>query len=682
MLFVSLVGTQTFSILNPFLAANKNLRIKKVAMLCTKYTGPYANSLKSRMEQENTSVDVHTISNALVSVSGDLPSCVDVFKKILADSDGIIFNLAGGMNYQIGACLLEADLSKCSFLYPEQAMVHHIVFHSDNTIENTHFKVASLEDVLKMQHVPFSSVDAEDIIYKLEKQEMKTVFQRIGLQKILNDPRYQPIKIRDVNFHMFWNNGNHLNFLRVIKRSMSDDQTRRDYLAEARKLIELANNRNAFGELYDREIGLITNDKPIAERIGTEAPKIRVFLTGTIPETNAAAADLKEFVIGAFCGENAGVETIELLNPLPAKNSTALILALGENVTNTYNTIWSHNTAHVILLYTPHDKNIQRLVQAIKKYKKLIPAARITLYPVDIAGLKILDLPKPDAEDIQVNISPGTKGQAAFLSLWARKYGAKVYTNDKGFLKRLDDFSFASPMKAPPPNSYLHLAGFLLNSSGNDISLQIHKKYKFMIDFCRVCIKSNINLIKILYNTIKVNGYKWKIGKKGERVLYVAGQKKQFKFSISDGKWFEQVVGYAIKDCGADDVQVRIRTDWNADLRKIFIERNKLENEGHKIFMTDLDVSARFGSHYYLISCKTNFNQDNLDHDITEAEAMAKLFGRFGIPMYCVFDYLGEPNDLANKNVFVFGPKTLTNSKAMKQLITRARENRQTTRAI
>jgi len=376
---------------------------------------------------------------------------------------------------------------------------------------------------------------------------------------------------------------------------------------------------------------------------------------------------------------NAGAEIIELQNPLPAENSTALILALGENAANTYNTIWSHKPSHVILLYTPHDKNIQRLVQAIKGYKKLMPVARITLYPVDIAGLKILDLPKPDAADIQVNISPGTKGQGSFLSLWARKHGAVVYTNDKGFLKRLDDSSFASPMEAPPPNSYLRLAGFPLNPPGYDISLKTHEKSKFMLDFFRACIKSNISLSDIFRRTIKVNGYKWKIGSHGQRGLQVPGRKKPVELAMQ-GKWFEQLVGYVMKDCGADDVQLRIRTDWNAEMREFLIERHQRENEPHKIFMTDLDVTARFGSYYYVISCKTLFEQDNLKRDINEVDAMASLFGRFGISMYCAFEYPGEPDDSVNKNVFVFGPKTFTNPEAMKQLLIRAREGRQTTK--
>jgi|GEM_PF-6163947 len=73
MLFVSLVGTQTYAILNTFLAANQKLRLNRAALLCTSYTESHANSLKPRMEQENTSVDIHIISNALVPVATGMP---------------------------------------------------------------------------------------------------------------------------------------------------------------------------------------------------------------------------------------------------------------------------------------------------------------------------------------------------------------------------------------------------------------------------------------------------------------------------------------------------------------------------------------------------------------------------------------------------------------------------------
>lgn len=143
------------------------------------------------------------------------------------------------------------------------------------------------------------------------------------------------------------------------------------------------------------------------------------------------------------------------------------------------------------------------------------------------------------------------------------------------------------------------------------------------------------------------------------------------QWSLKNGKWFEDLVGYVLSDLNADDVNTGTSIAWSEAM-----ETSLLNRHGMLTAMNEIDVVARFGINYYVVSCKATA-KEAVNELTTEVMAMASLFGRFTVPMLCFLRYYGKPYN--HNGVYIFGCKTLCDKEKMKELLQSSLNEKRTT---
>lgn len=639
MIYLSIAGTQSLAVLNPLLSLLKQgKRPERAVFLATERSENTANSIKkfliaSHGFNDNT-VEIIPISDSLESV-GDRKPAQEVVKEL--ENEEVFFNLAGGMNFQITACAFTVNLDNSAFMYPDSECVHLIKIGQGGL---SHEKLALPDpvDVLKLQGVKFE---------KCREERHKFLSFILGECKIqLPEGTQEHIKIGDVVFDCVSNKGNNLKFLKVIHKSKGDKRLDNYFLNEARKVIALANSREDFGELFHREILVLTNHKIVEEHINREGQgKVTAEFLAEEKFLPYTCAHMKQFfygtpaysyIRGRHVTENTGVNKIG--------NST-LFVTLGEDILPGLIALWSHKPAKVCFLYTPDNEHILAFKNSILANKNLLPVREVSFYPVSLLGYEIFDFPISD-ENIEVNVTSGTKAQGFFLSLFAREKNGEVYSLNTRTQRVEQIFPESGETKgslqAPAPVMFLKLKGEDVLEYGVDKGALM--KEKNLYENLRISIRNK--------GGGGVNGRRFPEG----------------------GEWFEKFIGYIMAECGANDVQVRVRTKWSEGTRRYLEEKYKRE----VLHRTDMDVIARFNSNYYIIECKSQKKIGNTKVIADKMKADAPLFGRFTIPLIAHLHHKGEPQNI--NGVYVFGPETFTNYDAMRSLLEKALTEKKTTR--
>lgn len=626
-IFISLVGTQILAVLNPLLSILRENKPELIVLIPTVKTLDKANSIKAYLEEKLKIENVVEISSSELIADAQFPPAHEIVRKY--SDRPIYFNLAGGMNFQIASCVSHLDYKNTTFLYPESTGVHQIRVVDDKVLSHKILplpKVENLLEIFKMQGVK---------LIKLNQNRSNFFTWALKLSN-LSVPRdaLENIEINRVAFDLVINLGNEIRFLKVIHKSTDDRRTSEDFLSEVDKVVDFALDRNRAYELYHRKIFVLTNIPTISERIKKEG-------SGKVEVIDGLNRDLCVSGLRLFFGYQeqspqlfkSQIETYETSKNQHSK--TILLTSLGENLMPTLIALWSHRPSKAILFYTPGDSEILKIKNALVSNLDLLPVSSVSFYPVSITGQEILKMPKPDDGSVEVNISPGTKGHGAFLTLWAKVHSAEIFSIEtkSQTLKSISTGAEKS-LSAPSPVAYLRLTGKELLSIGKDKEslLSNSKFYEDMLD--KICRQGTI---------------------------YIKGDV------------FEELVGYVFAKLDADDVNVRVRTRWSEKTEKFLI--NKYGMTPH---MTDIDVVARFGVNYYVISCKAGKVSD-FDHVTREVSAAGKaLFGRFTVPLVSHFLY-SEVEPMLKNGVWIFGYKTLINQDSIRELIEKAIKERRTT---
>ena len=685
MRFVSIVGTQVMAVLNPLLALkNANYKIEGIDLFTTsnKKSTSHAATIKNFLLGKSlfkpVQVNVIEISDSLeADVNGRHPVQKELQK--LVQNGEIAFNLAGGLNFQIAACVYELPQENCLYLYPDALSVHALRLDGGNVTFDDLLPLPDPEDVLRLQGIDFNDAKGYKtspfLLYALKKTEVTLPVKNI-----------RPVCInKAIFFDHFWNDGNELRFLKVIHVPKEGSKKADHYLTEGRKVIALATTREAFGELYHRRIAILTNNPTVAERLREEGGgKINVIeqthdKTGRDKELKKGIKIFFESVPLTAINEEE-THFINVKGPETEAKST-LYMPLGRNLMPTLIALWTHRPYEAYLLFTPNDPEIQKIKTGLISNMQIIPAKKLCFIPISIEGSEILTLPKiqQDSAQIEVNVSPGTKGHTAFLSFWSKLHGIDMYSLEtkSQILQGITNNKRRS-LQGPSPLEYLRLSGKVIKATGTEPKtlLSRSKTYDGVNAFIQemAAEKGNINDFPAKNIDLKQTNYKLLEHQRGQ-ITREQGKRKSIQWHLDEGKWFENFVGYCLLKCGADDVQVRIRTAREPESEKYL----QGKYPGEKIFLSDIDVVARFAANYYVISCKaTKMQATNITAD--EIAAMATLWGRFAIPLVAFLKYGDEPFQAYN-GVFVFGYKTFTDYEALKNLLQKAIKQKQKTAA-
>jgi len=461
------------------------------------------------------------------------------------------------------------------------------------------------------------------------------------------------------------------------------------YLAKARDVINAALERSTFNDLFHRRILVFTDKKSQRQRIDSTSKLEMVHIDKKLPENR-----IKTKLISTLKLDGANLSTGIFYTRLTLNDSlssSVLFLDLAKDILPSMIALFSHRPERVVFIYTPGDPAIEKNIESIKKNRELLAAIKVKqveFYPAGYLGLEILDIPKPDEKKIWINITPGLKSHVLFLVTLSNNMGGEIFSMDNkaGMLKNLMTQE-CSPLSGPDPSALLRLQGEnFLNSyhAGKRICKKSHKQNKAwdgILSFIRLLNKQDESIIPLFLERhssddtqrFKGAGYK---SNNGNATITLKGQ-KPIKFDMNGGEWFESLVGYAMLQCGADDVRCRIRTEHFKEIQK-----KALKGGYKKPFKDDIDVAALFGSRYFIISCKAT-EEKNTKKYSEEAKAFANLFGRFAQPMLCFLKYDGEPVlPHNNDGVAVFGYRTFIDPEKMKKLLKETATGRQTTHTL
>jgi len=681
MRYVSLMGTQSIAVLNPLLSLKENGEAPEgVILLATAQTQKRAESLRDHIVAagfEKSAIDIQPVSLTLETDAEGRPAAPEVLRELISAHQRIYFNIAGGLNFQIAACVRAVRPEDCVFLYPESEGVHRFEIRDFRLSSETLLSLPPVVDVLTIQN----------IVHRLDTPKkrhplMNKALSISGIRRPKN--AVSNLVIGEVVFDLAINHGNGMKFIKAIQNIGKEGRSQKRLLAEARKVIRIALNREDFGELYHRDIAVLTADPLIAERIETEGGgKVDVIHLKNLKKNNPLSClPLKMFLSGvpvaAPRADKTGKSPVETGEATPP----ALYAPIGTEILTTLIALWSHKPNTTVLFYTPQDPEANRHKESLASAKKILPAKQVHFHPVDITGKGILDLPDPPAGNSAVNITPGTKGHAFFLTLWAMKHGMKIHSIAAKTHQLMEiPEGPARPLQAPAPVSFLKATGVGVISYGEDKERLIQNQDNF---------KSVLRVLMAIANdpALSISDFPLKrietrdfvgtpiSGKKDQRLRITEKETRQPFYLTIDAKdeWFERLVGFAMAECGAQDVQIRVRTSWRKETENHLKQKFQTGPRPHK---TDIDVVARFQTTYYVVSCKSGKNY-SMKQTTAEADAVARLFGRFTIPMACFLRHDGPPRKDDN-GIYIFGYQTLADAEALKGVIQQAADERRKT---
>lgn len=672
MLYASLIGTQVMSVLNPLMGLiDQKKRPQQVYLLPTSETLRRAEAIQGFLERrhgfQKADLIIEQISDSLSQDNkGHLPAH-EMLSHISSGNAEIALNVSGGLNFQVAAALLSADPDRFLFLYPESACIHAIHIQTGKLKHST-WPLPKPADVLSLQEVPHDDYQVT----------IPPLFQRLLTDCKINLPdSLKSVMVGNVYFDLVWNMGNVMRFVRVIQSSKLDGKKPKDYKMEARDIISLAVGKEQFGELYHRSICVVTNHATVAERLRAEASgKVHtVFYYDGMPhdERKKAYRDFASFMAPSETGLGTVQGSLEVFETgRKNQGSGALYVPLGRDPLPTMIAIWTHQPKELHLLYTPGDPRVETVAKAFRNERKLIPAEVVTCWPVDIVGTGILKtLPQPTASGSGANITPGTKGQTSFLSLWAKANGVPIFsirTQTAEAVEIPDGRKISA--KAPEPLDYLRLAGANLASPGED-PRAFSNGYRSM---CEGVLQmfSDLKDAGGSLRSFPFKSFNYKtisFSREGDQAN-ISVKRGNYSFNMEKGGfWFEKVVGFAALKAGADDVRVGVKTAWSSTTEAFLMSKHSSgpDTESDKQFMTDIDVVVKKGINYYAISCKATEARE-LEQTTDEAVAFASVLSRFVVPMVCFLRYDGEPYKERN-DVVVFGWKSLASSRLMEALL-------------
>jgi hypothetical protein len=470
-----------------------------------------------------------------------------------------------------------------------------------------------------------------------------------------------------------WNSGNTMNFL---KRSTQGLEYRN---SENPSVVDRART----GQLYHRKIHILTQDSNLFERATFESlGKVQVYQycnykkTGK-PDLESLGAELFKafFRPTQNTPQPSDLTSCEKINPGGSyKAGTTLAVFMGADPVTTLISIWSHQPETLWLLYTSGSPQVERLKEYLYNHSDRLPVHRVIFQNVDFAGTYLMKLPAPAVGQLAVNVSPGTKSHTFFLTRWAMANLADVYSiNNTDASMQPISSGVTLPKKIPAPVVFLEVKGEAIKSTwGGRAEL--------------LCIESKLLDLKRFIDLIHEDSAKVRQFPNGGTGHIEAGSAVFFKqardlgriefdggkhfveFSLEQNIWLEQLVGYMMLKCGAQEVAVSTKVRWSAETEMRLQKHHKafLKNDGDFTAKNDYDVIAAFGGTYVMVECKSG-NDESETKMISQCRGLVSTLPRFTLPMLCRFNYHGEPKK--QDDVWIFGHRTLTDAAALKNLI-------------
>jgi len=651
------------AVLNPLLSLiERGEKPSTVCLLATSQSNAHAEAVKQYLVQKGMydceDILKKRISSTMNQDDDGYPPAHQILTEMFPDAE-LVFNVAGGMNFQVVVCARQMNMEKCLFLYPETDCIHAVRICAGNMIDHQKYSLpAPLDPVelLVLQGEKFQIVS---------RNHHRLLTAALNACKIKAPANGKALIIKNVTFDYVWNCANGLKYVKVLDENAG--------ISDVRALIEFALNRDNAHELYHREVAAITNDFDNARRLRDEGGGKIVVLQKTKGNASFLPTMRRFFNIAAAPRITENPLSISTGNTL--SQDSELYTVLGADITPTLIAVWSHKPQRLHLIYTPSDHQIVKLKESMLKFKHLLPVENVTFHPVSINGHEVLNICAGNSQNMLFNVTPGTKAQGLFMMLLALRNRSKIFTI-KTSTQTLEEIpnGQSMPLCGPDPLELLLLKGHrvIKNNYGlsRDELVKQDQLYECLLKFIKIAVDDNKDIMKAY-----LHGFDW--GRKSlkwinQNEIRLNDEEDEYRACVDRGACFEQLIGYVMMKTGADDLRVRLRTSKDG------VEERQLEERfpGQVFHRTDVDVISRFQSIYYAISCKSGSRYKRVD-EIETIKAVATLFGRFTIPLFVALNHSGDP--IHEKGIYIFGPKTFTDQNAMRTLLQSAAQNRRKT---
>lgn len=670
MIFLSILGTEAMAVVNPLLAMIQHgPQPDRVVLLATPYVrkrkGDQWEAVVRHIAPKLEScgcpaqVELLPISSSLDADSHG-PPAQEIVANLLKDSAQIAFNLAGGLNFMVAACLRVLIGKSGMFIYPEQRRVYFIEAGGPKRFSIGVWPLPPAEDVLALQGVP------HEVSPSSRAARIQEIFQLCGVE--LPTGQVRAIKIWGMDFDHFFNDSGTMRFVKVMQGKAA---TREAF----RRLVAHVNDRDSYNDLYHKSIAVITDNIAFADRVKKESLRNLYLLMDDGRQYRDAELRraMRRFLGFTYDPTQPAAKPAPEVDPDAGHLRSALITTLSSDCVPSLVAAWSALPEHLVLLYTPEDAVVMGYKQAFAAHRHLLGVKALSFVPVSYLGHECLDLKRPAADVVAANVSPGTKGHTAMLTLWAIANGADIHTLDGNSLFRFNDHA-RTPLRGPQPTTVLELSGHAILGQGcrkKDLEERhgIFDLITRVLELAQAAGQpaSGKYLKDLFYQDTYIDGVEVTLrGAMSARLAVIDFHEpgKTATFPLAKGEWFENYVGYRLLTTGVDDVQIRLQTDWSEDVHAVF-KKSKTPD----FHMTDIDVVARFNGSYVVIECKSGaLDHISVNKTAREVKAVAGLFGRFARPMVCLLKYDGD-NYVHKEGVQVFGYKTLIDAHALQQLI-------------
>ena len=664
-IFVSIVGTQimgTIHILSAFLNAHQHEECRCVLLVTNvEMIGKNAQKISSWASRNHAcDVEIKKISMIVSAVDSAATVVAQIADDAKNNGDRVFFNVDGGMNYLIADCVVQLERYNPVLLQSSHLrMVSYDTKNGDLSCL-TEPDLFSTREILDLQGVSWSYVSLLESSFSRFCNTHKIPLPEECLSNVL---------IGGMRFDLVWNPGNNrLCFLKDLRYGAITG----DKLTAVRDLAGWASDRVSSCNLYDRSLYALTSNDEVAHHLESESNgKIIAYIGGDdITAFKALPDKIKKLLSSRSLTEDRYPDPIEKDADFKLENNS-LIVALGTNVAPTITALRTHKPTHVVLCCTPE---VMGEAEKIKVNKALYKLDTVQIVPVSIEGAYLeRRLPVPGAGiRIDINITPGTKGQAAMLALWGVRHGCTVWSIDNRTNRCTPLFTSRS---AKPidilPGKLLDLDTDGASLTSSYLTSEEASLYKEILDFMELACQENC--YQVFKKKVAVGGKS--LEPKGATLVFTDDQGRRTTIMTTGGEWLEKLAAAALRKAGYSDVRYRLRFSWPKHLEEEILTRFP-HLQGNEIFYLDLDAVGSGKEGTVVISCKSDptFPADKAANEIASTGAR---IGRFTLR---VLLHLGVEKSYIHKhNVMVLSWMDLCNKERLKARIQELKDKLSTT---
>ncbi len=669
----SYVGKQIFGVFNTILAvcANPHWRslVDSIVLYSTKDSQGSRGVSKGTLEESEkikSYCEQHGYPPVkIVEFDRTENLATEFVKDATSDGKKVLFNIEGGMNYCVAQYM--SELVKSS--------LEHSVIISDGSVYRTVPLKQSFENCdWDTETLKIPELSVEDIFaiqnVKYEKKEEKTEFGKFvesHLEK-RNLPKslIYNVTLNHLTFDLVWNcGGNHLAFLvsPFGKKGTSQDSDKK--LERLRSYLKWAAGKNNQKQIYDFHFYVVCEagnhiDTTKIQGRGKAIPlesygyveKDKFYGGGErrLDFSKKLSFELSLLLSRKNVPEFGKLSKSEEISTKVEVVDNTFITSFGKDPSSTIAALLSHLECHtylktVLLLCTPDlIKQCNKFITILKSYpSQFLKHINFKIVKTDVKGRSIPYIlsAKRDIKNVEVNATPGTKGQAAFLTLFAQNNDFPVWTlNQKEVLCCNQNFEKFKNEPKINPKLYLSLDRYKVTSNTISKDIAKTKLLKSILknmsesdaDKCRNNFGSFLKESKI---TAKLDGSSY----------FVTSDNGIYK-KEEMGALFEDLVNVAFSNlkgvAGDSNVTVKDPTVHNSNQKKYHLE--------------EIDYLFSYKHMVVSVSCKAYFNKDahhlhtRLASVVKESVSFAKGICRFCLPVMCFINKFDVPDIFIDKS--------------------------------